>query len=418
MYVLANQLEISGGLRRSRAECLVDAAPAISPQAIQKKGLLYLITEIEGASPTSNFTLKLSQSDIQLCHETQSIILREYYNYYNAATITSALRHALEVANSKVFERNKTFLPSESRGVGVTCAVVRGTEIFLAQMFPTQAFLTHQGQLRAFPPREEPYNQENREPEASQTIYPSTPLGRHTALEPSFTRQIFNEGDLLVLCSSNLGRALFNVQGNFFFQGQDSRVALLQIADFARTANIKDGYAMTVGNGPKTNPVNSPNSEIPPLPSPKPEERRLPGAIEGVAASVSLITSRFSSEKDSGRQVTPPEEYPYLERPQMAPGQGEPLPEAEANIFSGQTHGSISENNPFFQEGAHPGEKYPPDQAFKPEEKKPLSPFLTSGSSSASGPNPNGPRPPLTNSRGGLTPANLNPGQGLSLIHI
>jgi len=327
MYLTGGQLELSGGMRRDRGECLVDAELYMPPPAIQKKGTLYIIAEIEGA-PLDQPGRERSE-DAALCRETQMMLLQEYYKASTTATITSALRHALEVANQHVFNRNSATLPPARRGVGISCAVVRGSEVYLAQMPPTQAFLTHQGQLKALPTSPErqrgprPLENASASAEANQATLPlpitggkpattarrseTIPaLGRYASIEPDFSRHVFEEGDLLVLCSLNIGGALSNEQADQFFLKQDSRAALYNLSEFTRTAKITDGYVLAIS-------AKSDYGVVPPnmTDAPKADEGRLRSSVEGVAASVSLLTSKFTA-LNRPRSVTPrPEGYIY-----------------------------------------------------------------------------------------------------------
>jgi serine/threonine protein phosphatase PrpC len=330
MYLVANQLELSGGMRRDRGECLVDAELYMPPAAIQKRGNLYLIAEVEGA-PVDQIDPggQRRSSDLALCHETEMTILQEYYNFNSNATITSALRHALEVANQQVFNRNSATLPPERRGIGVTCAVLRGTEIYLAQMSPTQAFLTHQGQLKCLPsapaqmsslPPVIPISAANQNtlPLPAKTnprpALPLASLGRYANIEPSLSRHVFEEGDLLVLCSTNLSENLSNEQAEEFFLGQDGRAALYQLADFARSQHVMDGYILTIGSKANLVVGSAPNIGASRNGStPKAEENpgRLRGSVEGVAASVSLLTSKFASRHREHPATPAHEEYVY-----------------------------------------------------------------------------------------------------------
>ncbi len=338
MYLTANQLEVSGGMRRDRGECLIDAALYLPPAAIQRKGNLYIIAEIEGATPNLvDPGGHQRATEATLCRETQMTVMQEFYNFNPNATITSALRHALQVANQQVFNRNSAMLPPDRRGVGLSCALVRGQEVFLAQVAPTQAFLTHKGQLKMLPnlpemvrgPRSMPStNSQDTLPLPNKTDGKRgseiiSGLGRSATVEPSLSRHVFEENDLLILCSSNIAEKLTIEQADNFFLNQDSRSALFSLNEFTRTHQISDGYVMAVGakadygvagqvaEAPRLEP-----SQNVAEPASQPRKRN---SAEGVAASVSMLTSKFAARNRPTAPTPPREEFVYQDRPQVAP---------------------------------------------------------------------------------------------------
>lgn len=308
MNLVANQLELTNGVRRDRADCLLDAEQTIPPPTIQKRGALYIITETE--------TMAAGQprpGDIDLCREAQETILHEYYNFNPTATITSALRHALDKANQAIFNRNSAVLPPERRGLGVTIALVRGSEIYTAQLPPTQALLSHQGQIRVLPAHDRPEPTSGPRPVQARTgtdaqVTLPTPraqsvpsLGRYSAIEPTLSRNVFEEGDVLVLCSSALAQAIKPEDLDWILANQESRSVLLNLSEFARNQNIADAYAMTLGVRPGVTPRR---------PAAHPEETGWRGTAEGVAGAVSLFASKFTPKGGKPSQASAEEAEP------------------------------------------------------------------------------------------------------------
>ncbi len=294
MQLIANQLELSGGTRRDRSECLVDAELTIPPPIIQKRGALYILTETETMAAGNP-----RPGDIDLCREAQDIILHEFYNSNLSATITSALRSALEKANQAIFNHNSAVLPPERRGLGITVALVRNNELYLAQLPPTQAYLAHQGEIHHLPSPTDPTLKRPSGPRPTQartgtdaqtTISmprsQSLPtLGRYISIEPNFNRYLFESGDVLILCSAQFAQALTQPQVEDILLEQESRGALLNLSEFARNNGISDGYAMTIGvRASATGPY-----------APHRTEGSIRGTAEGVAGAFSLLASRFKS---------------------------------------------------------------------------------------------------------------------------
>lgn len=295
MYIVANQLELSNGVRRDRGECLVDAEQVISPPILQKRGTLYIITETETMAIG-----KPRPGDIDLCKEVQETILHDFYNTTNTS-ITGALRHALEKANQLAFNYNSTLMPPERRGVGLTVALVRGNEVYTGQLMPTRAYLFHQGEVKTLPANAltglqnrstdqlHSVARQATDPQSTQPLpRPSSlpALGRYTSIEPILTRNIFEPGDLLVLCSSSYTRLLQDEDLQWILDQPDSRGALINLSDFSRRQNINDGYAIIIGT----------REEMGARPSfeRQPTDSGWKNTAEGMAGAVSLLAARLN----------------------------------------------------------------------------------------------------------------------------
>ncbi|RMF29636.1 MAG: hypothetical protein D6759_13495 [Chloroflexi bacterium] len=67
-----------------------------------------------------------------------------------AGSTTAALRHAIAQANAYLLEENLGLPPSTRRHGGITCAVLRGNSIFLAQSGPALALYARPGRVRRY----------------------------------------------------------------------------------------------------------------------------------------------------------------------------------------------------------------------------------------------------------------------------
>ncbi len=257
MDVVASQLEYSGGNRRDRSELILDAGQLMSPAAIQKKGSLYLILEPDNAA------FPISQETLELARSLQQIVVQDYYNN-PSTTVTSALRAAIEKANQFLLNRNSKLPPPERGGFGLSCAVLRQNEFYLAQMPPTQAILVHQGQLKYFPtpsdraPGPRPVAAATPAdtlplPNAANRITTSQPrrsaqpsLGRYTSIEPNLLRSILEVGDVLIFVSTELVHALRGEQTERIFLKEDGKAALYSLSDWMRTEHIANGYSLAI----------------------------------------------------------------------------------------------------------------------------------------------------------------------------
>jgi len=106
-------------------------------------------------------------------------------------SVTSALRAALNAAAEWLMDRNTNAPVPDRLNGGISCAVLRGQEVFLAQTGPACAYVTQHAHLSQYPlPDGEPI----------------TPLGMSRASEVRFARVDLQPGDMLVLTDARLAQ--------------------------------------------------------------------------------------------------------------------------------------------------------------------------------------------------------------------
>lgn len=101
-------------------------------------------------------------------------------------SVTAALRTAIEAGNEWLLERNQNAV-AKTRAA-LTCIVLRGSEIFIAQAGAASAYIAHQGQLQRFPARDTDNN-----PPA---------LGVARVIEVRFSHAELHHGDVLLLVNA------------------------------------------------------------------------------------------------------------------------------------------------------------------------------------------------------------------------
>jgi len=150
------------------------------------KGTLYVLVE----------SLRGPQPDV----ERQVVdAIAEAYRRAPLGSITGALRQALTVANRQLYQANQAALSDQKIAVGTTCAVLRGADLFLAQVGPALAYMVHRGTLQRVP-TDSPWLSAGRAP----TTPISAPLGALSETDPLLVHFFLEPGDLLLLCSSRL----------------------------------------------------------------------------------------------------------------------------------------------------------------------------------------------------------------------
>lgn len=103
------------------------------------RGALYLLVEVTG--PVAGRDIIADQL---------ARLVRDVY-YSRRGSVTSGLQQALQEANNLLYEENRTSLPGERRTAGISCLVLRGADLFIAQSGPTAVYWWHEGQVSRLP---------------------------------------------------------------------------------------------------------------------------------------------------------------------------------------------------------------------------------------------------------------------------
>jgi hypothetical protein len=127
---------------------------------------------------------------IDLNGETASSILGDVMRrmtdaYWSSpGSVTNALRAALGAGGEWLMDRNTTAPVADRLQGGVTCAVLRGSNVVVAQAGPACAYVTQRGSIEAYPARD---------------AEPMPPLGVSRSTEVRFAHAELQPGDVLLL---------------------------------------------------------------------------------------------------------------------------------------------------------------------------------------------------------------------------
>ena len=169
---VVGELHIVNGQRQSTtAFTAAFTAPRRSARGRQDDTLFILVDASGSSAPVPDLIERIQQA------------------YWRASGgVTAGLRTAMEAGNDWLVEHNRSALaPSRA---AATCAVLRGSEIFIAQAGPSCAYIAHQGRLERFP----------RGDTASGSL---PPLGAARAVEVRFSRADLHPGDVLLLTDTS-----------------------------------------------------------------------------------------------------------------------------------------------------------------------------------------------------------------------
>jgi hypothetical protein len=136
---MRGQVAVVGGSRHDQPSgILVDERTS---RLVRRRdpGNLYVLVEMTGpAAGRDVITGQLAE------------LVRNVYDDWRGS-VTAGLQQALRAANSLLFEENQNSLPGERRKAGVSCVVLRDTDLFVAQAGPAAVYLAHEGQVSRFP---------------------------------------------------------------------------------------------------------------------------------------------------------------------------------------------------------------------------------------------------------------------------
>jgi hypothetical protein len=175
-----------------------------APEA--RKGQLYIVAEAEG--------------DVARGRDACQIVLRAIRKVFyddSSYSVTAALRKAIIAANKALYEHNFGVSSQKRAIVGVSCAVIKDDDLYLAQVLPSQAYLLAEGKLRALPT----HTSWNPAQTGVTTFVKPGAIGSSLTVEPEFYRAVLRPGDMALLCSSNLARLL----------GRDDVLRLARLSD-------------------------------------------------------------------------------------------------------------------------------------------------------------------------------------------
>jgi hypothetical protein len=119
--------------------------------------------------------------------------------FTSSGSVTAALRKAIRSANEYIMRHNVRMQGVDKQQGGITCAVLREEEIFIAQAGPALAFVAHQGRLERLPPRQ-PGD--------------TAPLGISYGVDTRFYHTWIHPGDVLLLTDRTLERHTNQVIGS------------------------------------------------------------------------------------------------------------------------------------------------------------------------------------------------------------
>ncbi len=186
-------LSRSGGQRLAETGNVGIAEQTGRPGTGRSKGALYVLVEAAGVAK--------DETERQLV----DLLITEYDKA--PGSITSGLRQAITAANARLYGQNQKSLPENRAAAGVTLAVIRESDVFVAQAGPSLAYVLHQDTFQRMP-IDSPWLS----PERAGSFPHMVPLGKRPEVDPDLFHSPLQRGDSMVVCTVALAQRVPQAQ--------------------------------------------------------------------------------------------------------------------------------------------------------------------------------------------------------------
>lgn len=315
------------GIPQEKSDLTLVVTPAnpFAPEA--RKGQLHVVVEAD--------------HDVSRGRDACLIVLRTIRRVFYedpSFSVTSSLRKAILAANRALYQQNFNAPPQKRAVVGLTCAVIKDRDLFIAQVTPAQAYIMAEGRLRALPA--------NAEWGGTNVPFRSRALGASLTIEPDLYRAVLRPGDGVLICTSNLSDLLSREEVTRLLRAAEPDDAVTGITDLCRRHQIADAHGIVAMTFARLSPA----AQASPFSAAGMNERArlaLSGVAERLARTGADIiwllrgpaerearrraeVSRARLAEEERRLTRPHDEPPYSANPPPVPralNLGEPLSE-------------------------------------------------------------------------------------------
>lgn len=223
--VRSGQFGLVSGIQQPASDMVLVSEPSglFVPEA--RKGQLCILVEADD--------VERGRDACQLVIKT---VRRHFYDD-SSLSVTSSLRQALIAANRALYQQNFSAPPQKRAAVGITCAVLRDGDLYIAQVLPSQAYVLAGGRIRMMP---------SEASGASAALLRPGAVGASLTIEPEFYRATLRPGDAILICSSNLARNLDEAQVLRLLRSFDPAEMIGGLSDACADARIQDAHGLAI----------------------------------------------------------------------------------------------------------------------------------------------------------------------------
>ncbi|MCG8350954.1 MAG: hypothetical protein MI924_24545 [Chloroflexales bacterium] len=236
----SSQFGLVSGIRQPASDLIMVVEPSslFAPEA--RKGRLYIVVEADREAARS----------LAACQLVIRTIRKAFYDDVSFS-ITASLRAAIREANKLLYQQNGKAPNNQRPCVGLTCAVIKDTDLFIAQVAPAQAYVWTEDALRALPA---PMMWSTAHVSVTPFIK-TTAIGASLFVEPEFYRCRLQPGDALTLCSSSIARFLSREDAEQTLRFQKPSAATESLYTLCRQHQLDDAHTIIIEVLPPISPA-------------------------------------------------------------------------------------------------------------------------------------------------------------------
>ncbi len=309
----SSQFSLISGIQQPSSDMVLETVPASFFAPEGRKGNLYILVEAEHDAPRTR----------DACKMVMQIVCRLFYDD-SSYSVTSALRKAISAANKALYEQNFN-MPAAKRAVlGISCAVLKGNDLYIAQVQPAQAYILAGTKLRPLPPL--PGGSA-----AGSVGFKPGAVGASLSIEPEFFRATLNPGDVLLLGTTALSRLIDTDTGRQLLRGSGTDNIASALSELCAENAVSDAHGLVV----MIRPMLSPAAQADPLSRTGVSERgrlvlRRASAWAGRITGDATLLLRGSNTRTRQRRAVARHEQEIRSQEQLAelpPDVAPPLPQ-------------------------------------------------------------------------------------------
>jgi hypothetical protein len=227
------------------------------------------------------------------------------------------MRKAISAANKALYQQNFAQTADRRATVGLTIAVLKDRDLFVAQVQPAQAYVLSEGNLRALPahPAWDAAH-------VSVASFSRTgALGTSLFIEPELYRCTLRAGDAALLCAGGFARLLGREEIDRLLRLQDPDAVIERLLQIAGQHDMADTHALVIDLQPPLSPA---AQRAPLSPAGVGEHGRLAvrtlrGWIAGFTGEAALAVRRRRRPGKAEEPAPPDPLYTMPEQPQHSP---------------------------------------------------------------------------------------------------
>lgn len=225
-----SQLCFSGGIRHPDSNMMLVAEPQSLLSTETRKGSLYVVIEAAEGSARG-----------EACQLVTTTIKKAFYKD-SSLSITASLRGAIRAGNRALYHYNLRASAQKRAHLGATCAVIKGTDLFVAQVMPSQIYILSKGEVRAIPL---PSLWRGTHSSVMPFMRPSS-LGSSLHIEPELSRSQLFADDALLICSTNLSHVLTQERVHSLLAEYGPNTVVEQLHSLCQQNHFNEAHACTL----------------------------------------------------------------------------------------------------------------------------------------------------------------------------